>query len=118
MSRSAGIVTLVITLVGSLLLFVTQWSGAGQRANDKTGANPNVARAETVALTATQTMADQALQAYKAGTGSFEGAQLAGVSGATLVSTDATNYCLRLSSNGVVAYEYGPGGTLTPTPCR
>jgi hypothetical protein len=117
MGRSAGILTLVITLVGSLLLFVTQWSSTGQPTNGKTGKNPNVARAETAALTATQTMADQALQAYKAATGSFEGAQLAGVSDATLVSSNATNYCLRLSSNGVVAYEYGPGGTLTPTPC-
>jgi hypothetical protein len=117
MGRSAGIVTLVIGLVASAVLFAMQWSSAGNPTNAKVGRNPNVERANDAALAATQMMADRELQAYQATTGGFAGARIADVSGATVLRADATTYCLQIAANGTVRYESGPGGTLTTQPC-
>jgi hypothetical protein len=117
MGRSAGIVTLVISLVAGAVLFAVQWSGTSSPATPKTGRSAPVDHANAVAAQATQALAERELAAFQASTGSFEGAQVAGVPGVTVRSAGATSYCLQIASSGGVFYDAGPGGTLSQLPC-
>jgi hypothetical protein len=117
MDRSLGVITLVTTLVASAVLFAMQWSSSGNPTRPGLATNPEVERASRAALAVTQSLADRELQAYQASAGSFAGAQLSGISGATLLSSTASGYCLRVESNGIAMYEAGPGGELSRQPC-
>jgi hypothetical protein len=117
MGRSAGIVTLVIGLVASAVLFAMQWSSAGMPTNGKVGRNPNVQRADDAALTATQVMAERELEGYTVAHGGYAGAAITDIPGARVLHSDATSYCLQITGNGAVLYDAGPQGSLSAQPC-
>jgi len=117
MGRSVGLVTIVISLVCSALLFASQWSGAGSPAGGKVGKSAPVERANAVAAETAQALAERELAAYQATSGSFAGATVGDVSGVTVRWTDASRYCLQVVTNGVALYDAGPGGSLSRTPC-
>ena len=117
MGRSAGLITIVISLVMSAILFVSQWSSSGNPAGGNVDHNGNVARANTAAVTAAQVLAERELEAYGASHGGYAGAQVMDIAGATVLHSDASSYCLQIVSNGVALYEAGPEGSLSPTKC-
>ena len=61
------------------------------------------------------TGAAASLDAQRAATGSYAGAQLA--SGMELVRADAASYCVQTSSRTLVQHETGPGGSPASGPC-
>jgi hypothetical protein len=116
MTRGLGLVSLVASLVVSLMLFSSQLTNGGS----KTAApkqNPLVKQANSVAAQASAMQAERELAAYQAEQGTFVGATLTGVQGVTLRHTEATTFCLQVSTSGGVLYDAGPGGTLSPTRC-
>jgi hypothetical protein len=117
MARSGGLVTIVIALVCSAVLFATQWSSGGSPAGGKVDKSSPVERANAAAAQTAQVLAERELQAYQATHGTFAGAAVADISGVTVRSADATRYCLQVVSNGVALYDAGPDGTLSSTPC-
>jgi hypothetical protein len=117
MGRSAGLVTLVLSLVMSAVLLASQWSGTHGPAAPTAGNSGPVARATAAAAEATQILADRELAAYQAEHGTFEGAQVNGISGVTVRSADASGYCLQIESGGSTLYDAGPGGSLSARPC-
>ena len=117
MGRSAGLITIVISLVMSAILFASQWSSSGNPTGGKVDHNANVARANTAAVTASQVMAERELEGYAATHGGYAGAQISDIPGARVLHSDATGYCMQIVSNGVALYDAGPQGSLSPRPC-
>jgi hypothetical protein len=116
MTRGLGLVSLLVSLAISGMLFTSQLKGGGS-----TPAAPNrsqvVQQAQAAAAGVTAGQAERELAAYQAENGTFEGAALTGISGVTVLSAGATSYCLRLAADGGVLYDAGPGGTPSPNPC-
>jgi hypothetical protein len=116
MTRGLGLVSLVVSLAISGMLFSSQLKGGGS-----TPAAPDrsqvVQQAQAAAAGVTAGQAERELAAYQAENGTFEGAMLTGMSGVTVVNAGATSYCLRLATEGGVLYDAGPGGTPNTTPC-
>ena len=117
MGRSAGLVTIVISLVMSAILFVSQWSSSGNPTGGKADENAAVQRANSAAATATQMLAERELEAYGASHGGYAGAQVTDIPGVSVLHAETTSYCLQLVSNGVALYDAGPQGTLSAQKC-
>ena len=119
MGRSFGIVTMVVSLVISAILLVTELTGQGGSApaRGKPNQTAPVARANTAAATVAAFEADRELQAYQINHGTFAGAQVADISGVSVRRADTAGYCLQVVTNGVALYEAGPGGSLSAQPC-
>ncbi len=117
MGRSAGLVTIVISLVCSALLFATQMSGHGGSPSGKDGHDPNVERAQAAAATTEQALAERELDAWAATHGSYAGATVTDIPGARVIRSGATGYCLQIVTTGVAFYDAGPRGSLSPNPC-
>jgi hypothetical protein len=116
MTRGLGLVSLVVTLVVSLLLFSSQLShGSSKPASPKQ--NPIVQQASSVAAEAAAIQAEHALAAYQADQGTFVGATVTGIPGVTLLHAEPTTFCLQIRSSGGALYDAGPGGTPSSTPC-
>ena len=116
MTRGLGLVSLVVSLVISGMLFSSQLKGGGSGPATPDG-NQLVHQAQTAAAAVTASQADRELAAYQAENGTFVGATVTGISGVTVVSAAPTSYCLRLVTSEGVLYDAGPGGTPSSTPC-
>jgi hypothetical protein len=57
------------------------------------------------------------LEAQRAETGTYEGAQLSPDFGVSVVRADATSYCLESGPAPAVEHLTGPNGTPQPGPC-
>jgi hypothetical protein len=116
MTRGLGLVSLVVSLVISLMLFSSQLTGGRSRpASPKQ--NPIVQQAGSVAADAAAMQAEHELAAYQADTGTFVGATVTDIGGVTVLHAEPTSFCLQIASNGSVIYDAGPGGTPSPTRC-
>jgi len=116
MTRGLGLVSLVVSLVISLMLFSSQLTGGGSKPVTPKQ-NPIVQQASSVAAEATAMQAEHELAAYQAERGSFVGATVTDISGVTLLHAEPTAFCLQIASNAGVLYDAGPGGTPSPTRC-
>ena len=116
MTRGLGLVSLVVSLVISGLLFSSQMKGGGSgpATPDR---NQLVQQAQVAAAGVTAGQADRELAAYQAENGTYVGATVTGISGVTVVSAAPTAYCLRLVTSEGVLYDAGPNGTPSSTPC-
>jgi hypothetical protein len=116
MTRGLGLVSLVVSLVVSLLLFSSQLShGSSRPASPKQ--NPVVQQANSVAAETAAMQAERELAAYQADEGTFVGATVTDVPGVTLVHAEPTTFCLQISSSASVLYDAGPSGSPSATPC-
>ena len=116
MTRGLGLVSLVVSLVVSLMLFSSQLTGGGSKpASPKE--NPIVQQANSVAAEAAAMQAEHELAAYQADRGTFVGANVTDVAGVTVLHAEATTFCLEIASNGSVLYDAGPGGTPSAQRC-
>jgi Na+-transporting methylmalonyl-CoA/oxaloacetate decarboxylase gamma subunit len=116
MTRGLGLVSLVITLVVSAMLFSSQLSNSGAKpASPKQ--NPVVQQASSVAAESAAMQAEHELAAYQADEGTFVGASVTDIPGVTLLDTGPTTFCLQIASGGGVIYDAGPGGTPSPNRC-
>ena len=110
MTRSLGLVLLVLTLAVGGYLFVQQsktdgpTSAAAQRAETEAA----VAASGTSFAAAVPT-----LQAWYAEHGTYAGASLPPAYGVTVVRADATSYCLQAGG----LHELGPNGSPEPGSC-
>ena len=116
MTRGLGLVSLVVSLVVSLMLFSSQLTNGGSKTTTPKQ-NPLVKQANSVAAEASAMQAERELAAYQAEDGTFVGATLSGVPGVTLLHAEATTFCLQVGSGAGVLYDAGPGGELSPTRC-
>jgi hypothetical protein len=116
MTRGLGLVSLVVSLVVSAMLFSSQLSHGGSKPVGPQQ-NPLVQQATSVAATASAMQAERELAAYQAEEGTFVGATLTGVQGVTLLHAETATFCLRIASSGGVLYDAGPGGTPSANPC-
>ena len=116
MTRGLGIVSLVVSLVISLMLFSSQLTPGGSKpASPKE--NPIVQQASSVAAEAAAVQAEHELAAYQADRGTFVGATVTDIAGVTVLHAEPTTFCLQIASGGGVLYDAGPGGTPSPQRC-
>jgi Na+-transporting methylmalonyl-CoA/oxaloacetate decarboxylase gamma subunit len=116
MTRGLGLVSLVVSLVVSLMLFSSQLTRGGAKpASPKE--NPIVQQANFVAAEAAAMQAEHELAAYQADRGTFLGATVTDIAGVTVLHAEATTFCLQVVSNGSVLYDAGPGGTPSAQRC-
>jgi hypothetical protein len=112
MTRGLGIVSLVVSLVISLMLFSSQLTRGGSKpASPKE--NPIVQQAGSVATETAAMQAEHELAAYQADRGTFVGATVTDVPGVTVLHAEPTTFGLQIASGGGVVYAAGPGGTPT-----
>src|SRR2546430_17043663 len=110
MTRSLGLVSLVVSLVISLMLFSSQLTGGGSKpATPKQ--NPIVQQASSVAATAAAMQAERELAAYQAERGTFVGATATDIAGVTALPTEPTTFCPQIPANGGLFYDPAPAGT-------
>ena len=118
MTRGLGIVSLVVSLVISLMLFSSQLTRGGSKPKPASPKeNPIVQQANSVAAEAAAMQAEHELAAYQADRGTFVGATVTDIAGVTVLHAEPTTFCLQIASGDGVLYDAGPGGTLTPQRC-
>jgi hypothetical protein len=112
--RAFGVVSLMISLVVAAILIVMNMN--------ETGAKPRVRReivdeatSQAAALEATE--ADRELTAYRIAHGSYDGAQIADISGVTVRSASGTTFCLAIAVNGGTLYKSSLAPQLQTQPC-
>lgn len=114
MSRSFGLVLLLVTLAIGGVLFAMQSRSEGPT-------SPAVTQAETQAIQESAGVnfqaADQVMQAALAENGTYAGAVLPPGSGVVLASATTTSYCLQAGVGTALEHEVGPGGSAQPGPC-
>jgi hypothetical protein len=116
MTRGLGLVSLVVSLVISLMLFSSQLTGGGSKpASPKE--NPVLQQANSVAADAAAMQAERELAAYEAERGTFVGATVTDIAGVTVLHAEATTFCLQIASNNSAIYDAGPGGTPSAQRC-
>jgi hypothetical protein len=116
MTRGLGLVSLLVSLVISGMLFSSQLKGGGS-APSTPERNHIVQEAQAAAAAVTAGQAERELAAYQAENGTFAGAAVTGITGVTVVSAGPTSFCLRIARSDGVFYDAGPGGTPSSTPC-
>jgi hypothetical protein len=116
MTRTFGLVSLVVSLVVSGLLFSSQLEGSGSKASTPSQ-NQLVRRAGSVAASAAAMQAERELAAYQAEHGTFVGATVADVSGVRVLHAEPATFCLQIAGGGGVLYDAGPGGTPSGQRC-
>jgi len=116
MTRGLGIVSLVVSLVISLMLFSSQLTPGGSKpASPKE--NPIVQQASSVAAEAAAMQAEHELAAYQADRGTFVGETVTYSAGVTVLHAEPSTFWLQIASGGGVLYDAGPGGTPTRQRC-
>ena len=113
MTRSLGIVSLVVSLALAGWLVSAQMKNAGPSAKS---ASTAIDQANTAASALTFRQAELALEQAHAVNGTYAGADLNGF-GVTLARADASSYCIQLTRGATVTHESGPSGPLVPGPC-
>jgi hypothetical protein len=116
MTRGLGLVSLVVSLVISLMLFSSQLTGGGSKPVSPKQ-NPIVRQASSVAADAAAMQAEHELAAYQADRGTFVGATVTDISGVTVLHAEPTTFCLQIVSTGGALFDAGPGGTPTSQRC-
>jgi Na+-transporting methylmalonyl-CoA/oxaloacetate decarboxylase gamma subunit len=116
MTRGLGLVSLVVSLVISLMLFSSQLIRGGSKPASPEE-NPIVQQTNSVAAEAAAMQAEHELAAYQADRGTFVGATVTDIASVTVLHAEPTTFCLQIASTGAVLYDAGPGGTLTPQRC-
>jgi hypothetical protein len=116
MTRGLGLVSLVVSLVISLMLFSSQLTGGGSKPVSPKQ-NPIVQQASSVAADAAAMQAEHELAAYQADRGTFVGATVTDISGVTVLHAEPTTFCLQIVSTGGALFDAGPGGTPTSQRC-
>ena len=117
MGRGVGLVTLVITLTVSAVLFATQWSSLGGGLNSRTRDNRLIEKSKQLAAAMTAQRADMLLESYHAATGTYAGAPVEEINGIRLLHADASGFCLQVDARGETYYDAGPYGHLATTAC-
>ena len=116
MTRGLGLVSLVVSLAISGMLFSSQLNGGASK-----GSSPQqsqiVQQANGVAATAAAMQAERELAAYQAQTGTFVGATVTDVSRVKVLHAEPTTFCLQIASAGGFLYDAGPGGAPTAQRC-
>src|SRR4051794_18925256 len=110
MTRGLGIVSLVVSLVISLMLFSSQLTRGGSKPASPRE-NPIVQQASSVAAEAAAMQAEHELAAYQADRGTFVGATVTGIAGVTVLHAEPTTFCLQIASNGGLLFDPGPRRT-------
>jgi hypothetical protein len=116
MTRGLGLVSLVVSLAISGMLFSSQLDGGASKSSSPQPSQI-VQQANAVAASAAAMQAERELAAYQAQTGTFIGASVTDVSGVTLLHAEPTTFCLQIASTGGFLYDAGPGGTPSKQPC-
>src|SRR2546421_769286 len=116
MTRGLGLVSLVVSLVVSLMLFSSQLTGSGSKSVSPKQ-NPIVQQANSVAAEAAAMQAEHQLAAYQADRGTFVGVNVTDIAGVTVLHAEATTFCLQIASTGGILYDAGPGGTPSAQRC-
>jgi len=107
MTRGLGIVSLVVSLVISLMLFSSQLTRGGSKpASPKE--NPIVQQAGSVAAEAAAMQAEHELAAYQADRGTFVGATVTDIAGVTVLHAEPTTFCLQIASGEASSTTPGP----------
>ena len=114
MTRSMGMVLLLVTLVIGAVLFAMQSRNQGPTSQAVTQAETLATQAATASNF--QPM-DQLMQVALGTNGTYAGAELPPGSGIVLVSATATSYCLQSGAGTTAEHELGPGGAPQPGPC-
>jgi hypothetical protein len=115
-TRGLGLVSLVVSLAISGMLFSSQLNGGASNAS-RPEQSKIVQQANAVAASAAAMQAERELAAYQAQNGTFAGASVTEVSGVTLLHAEPTTFCLQIASTGGFLYDAGPGGTPTAQRC-
>jgi Tfp pilus assembly protein PilV len=116
MTRSLGLISLLVSLAICGLLYSSQLQGTGSKPSSPQQ-NRVVQEANSAAAGMTAMQAERELGAYQAEHGTFVGAAVTDISGVTVLHADPTTFCLQISSNGGLLYDAGPGGTPSRTRC-
>src|SRR5438874_12956306 len=107
MTRGLRLVSLVISLVISGMLFSSQLTHGGSKpASPKQ--NQIVQQANSVAADAAAMQAEHELATYQADRGTFVGATVKDVSGVTVLHGEPTAVCLQIASHVVFLSAAGP----------
>jgi hypothetical protein len=115
MTRSLGIVSLVVVLAIGAYVFAEQAKTSGPSSPP---VQQEVGQAQTAVSATNFEGAAESLQAEFAQSGSYAGATLPPGSGVVLVRADATSYCLQATApDGSAEHEAGPGGQPLQGPC-
>jgi hypothetical protein len=114
-ARGFGLLSLIASLaIGGVVIS----SQLGQRSKPATPQqNRVIAQANAAAASVTALQAERQMAVYQAEHGTFEGASVSGIAGATLLRADASGFCLQLTTASGVLYDAGPGGTPTAQHC-
>lgn len=101
--RAFGVVSLLISLVVAAILIVMNMHRTGAAKPQVKSGIVDQATQQAAALAAAE--ADHELTAYRISHGSYDGAQVADVSGVTVRSASGTTYCLAIAVNGTTLYK-------------
>lgn len=114
MTRSFGLLLLVVSLAGAGALFALQ-----NKAQGPTSAAVTQEEAQATAAAASTNFAqvDEVLQADFAQNGTYAGAELPVGSEVTVAKATQASYCLQMTVSGTLVHENGPGGSPQPGPC-
>jgi Tfp pilus assembly protein PilE len=114
MSRSFGVISLVVTLalVGILWALTMQHSGPTSEAAESAESKASAA-VSAMNFTAAATQ----LEAYHAEHATYAGASVPRSFGVTLVRADASSYCLQTGVGSAAQHFTGPGGAAAAGSC-
>jgi hypothetical protein len=113
--RAFGVVSLMISLVVAAILIVMNMNGTGATKPRVRSEIVGEATSQAAALEAAE--ADRELTAYRIAHGSYDGAQIADISGVTVRSASGTTYCLAIAVNGGTLYKSSLAAQLQTQPC-
>jgi hypothetical protein len=112
MTRTLGLVSILVTLAVVAYLYVQSSNEAGPTSDLAVEAEEQAAQ---VAAGTSFQQAAFALEEQMATTGTYAGAVMP--TGVTLVRADAASYCLQAGTAAAVQHLAGPGGSPAPGPC-
>jgi hypothetical protein len=113
--RALGVVSLMISLVVAAILIVMNMNGTGATKPRVRSEIVGEATSQAAALEAAE--ADRELTAYRIAHDSYDGAQIADISGVTVRSASGTTYCLAIAVNGGTLYKSSLAPQLQTQPC-
>ncbi len=106
MARAFTLTTLLAALIAGWWLLSTTYRQLGPQADREPVTGP----------LALEKAAD-ALEEWRAQTGTYAGVNLGGFAGVSLVRADASAYCIQLTSQGAAYHREGPNGASTVGVC-
>jgi hypothetical protein len=115
-TRGLGLISLVVSLAISGILFSSQLNGGGSKASSPEQSQI-VQEANSAAASVGAMQAERELAAYQAERGTFAGATVTDISGVTVLHAEPAAFCLRIASSGGILYDAGPGGTPSKERC-